>query len=259
MQWAVHCTAWRRVQSEPPQSSLPLGPVHSTGVWSRFSGLSTPESSRASAWLKGLRPAAAAARLSGFSGGQNRSHCKERAGHASAVWCAPASVGFQAQIRWAQRRYRWGLWESYHVWHRHLPRATGPHPLKEEWNGGPTHIGVCVRVHACVCTRVCVCARRVCVCVCTSVSPFFTRSPGWACMATLASSGWFRSPLVRPTVQATGASLCCPSTSECHMHLRQEPGSLPYDHPRSGVVAPWVPPGQLHGISSPSPCVYVCV
>ena len=43
--------------------------------------------------------------------------------------------------------------------------------------------------------------------------------------------------------------------------LGPEPGSLPQDHPGSGVVAPWLPPGQLHGISSTSPsspCCPVC-
>ena len=43
--------------------------------------------------------------------------------------------------------------------------------------------------------------------------------------------------------------------------FRPEPGSLPQDHPGSGVVAPWLPPGQLHGIGSTSlsaPCCPVC-
>ena len=43
--------------------------------------------------------------------------------------------------------------------------------------------------------------------------------------------------------------------------LRPEPGLLPQDHPGSGVVAPWLPPGQLHGIRSTSPsspCCPVC-
>ena len=43
--------------------------------------------------------------------------------------------------------------------------------------------------------------------------------------------------------------------------LRPDPGSLPQDHPGSGVVAPWLPPGQLHSISSASPsspCCPVC-
>ena len=38
------------------------------------------------------------------------------------------------------------------------------------------------------------------------------------------------------------------------MHFKPEPGSLPQDHPGSGV-APWLPLGQLHRISSTSPCV----
>ena len=43
--------------------------------------------------------------------------------------------------------------------------------------------------------------------------------------------------------------------------LGPEPGSLPQDHPGSGVVALWLPPGQLHGMSSTSPsspCCPVC-
>ena len=44
---------------------------------------------------------------------------------------------------------------------------------------------VCVRARACVCLCVCVC---VCVCVCGGIA-IFTRSPGLARMATLASSG----------------------------------------------------------------------
>ena len=43
--------------------------------------------------------------------------------------------------------------------------------------------------------------------------------------------------------------------------LGPEPGSLPQDHPGSGVVAPWLPPGQLQGMSSTSPsspCCPVC-
>ena len=36
---------------------------------------------------------------------------------------------------------------------------------------------------------------------------------------------------------------------QCDMHFGPEPGSLPQDHPGSGVVAPWLPQGQLHGIS----------
>ena len=35
--------------------------------------------------------------------------------------------------------------------------------------------------------------------------------------------------------------------------LRPEPGLLPKKHPGRGVLAPWLPPGQLHGNSSTSP------
>ena len=48
---------------------------------------------------------------------------------------------------------------------------------------------------------------------------------------------------------------------QCDMHFRPEPGALPQDHLGSGVVAPYLPLGQLHGISltSPSsPCCPVC-
>ena len=49
--------------------------------------------------------------------------------------------------------------------------------------------------------------------------------------------------------------------NQCDMHFRPEPDSLPQDHPGSGVVAPWLPLGQLHVNSSTSPsspCHPVC-
>ena len=52
-----------------------------------------------------------------------------------------------------------------------------------------------------------------------------------------------------PLAQARGASLCYPF-DQCDMHSRPDPGPLPQDHPRNGVVALWLPPGQLHGIIS---------
>ena len=48
-------------------------------------------------------------------------------------------------------------------------------------------------------------------------------------------------------MQARGASPVLP-LDQCDMHVRPEPGSLPRDHPGSGVVAPWLMPGQLHGM-----------
>jgi hypothetical protein len=46
---------------------------------------------------------------------------------------------------------------------------------------------------------------------------------------------------------------------QCDMHFRPEPDSLPQDRPGNGVVAPWLPPGQLHSINS-TMCVWcVCV
>ena len=56
----------------------------------------------------------------------------------------------------------------------------------------------------------CVC---VCVCVCEGVVPFLPDLPGWTCMATLASSGRVAPHYSRPSVQARGTSLHCPSTN----------------------------------------------
>ena len=67
-------------------------------------------------------------------------------------------------------------------------------------------------------------------------------------MATLASSGL----VAPPTVQARGASLCCPSTSAIST-LGQNLARCPRTTLEVGVVAPWLPPFQLHGISSTSP------
>ena len=53
----------------------------------------------------------------------------------------------------------------------------------------------------------------MCTCVCGGGTTVFTRSPGRTCMATLASSGRVAPHYSRPSVQARGASLCCPSTS----------------------------------------------
>ena len=66
----------------------------------------------------------------------------------------------------------------------------------------------------CVCVCVSVCLKCVSVCGGGGGSPFFTRSPGGACMATLASSGRVAPHYSRPTVQARGASL-----DQCDMHL----------------------------------------
>ena len=53
----------------------------------------------------------------------------------------------------------------------------------------------------------------VCVCVCVWVLLFLPRLPGWTYMATLASSGQVTPHYSRPSVQARGASVYCPSTS----------------------------------------------
>ena len=61
-----------------------------------------------------------------------------------------------------------------------------------------------------------------------------------------------RSPLVWPTVQTRGVSVCCPSTRAICTLGRY----LAY--PGSGVVAPWSPLGQFLGISSTSPSSLCC-
>ena len=64
----------------------------------------------------------------------------------------------------------------------------------------------------------------------------------------------------RPTVRAQGASLWYPSTSVI-CTLDQNLARCPETTLEVRVVAPWLPPGQLHGNSSTSPswpCCPVC-
>ena len=102
----------------------------------------------------------------------------------------------------------------------------------------------------------------MCVCVVPAgISPFL---PG-----LLVEPVW---PHWRPRVRSLpiiAGPRCRPRVRPCiaprpvRYALGPEPGSLPQDHPGSGVVAPWLPPGQLHGISSASPsspcCPVLCV
>ena len=79
------------------------------------------------------------------------------------------------------------------------------------------------------------------------------------CMATLASSGRVAYPIIAGLRCRPGVHPCI-APRPVRYALRPEPGSLPQDHPGSGV-APWLPPGQLHGNSSTSPsspCHPVC-
>ena len=108
---------------------------------------------------------------------------------------------------------------------------------------------------------VCVC---VCACVCACVLGFyrfyqvFPIGPVWPHWLPRVGSLPHHS---RPTVQARGICVPVLPLDQCDVHFRPEPGSLPQDHPGSGVVALWLPPGQLHGISSTSPsspCCPVC-
>ena len=64
--------------------------------------------------------------------------------------------------------------------------------------------------------------------------------------------GLGRSHRSRPTVRAQGASLCGPSTSVI-CTLDQNLARCPRTTLEVRVVAPWLPPGQLHGNSSAGP------
>ena len=130
-------------------------------------------------------------------------------------------------------------------------RAAGT-PGKVSLQHTDTNIMQCKRS---VCGRVFVC---VCVCVCgySRFYQVFPVGPVW--------------PHWRPRVGSLpniAGLRCRPGVHPCiaprpvRYALRPEPGSLPQDHPGSGVVAPWLPPGQLHGNSSTSPsspCHPVC-
>ena len=92
--------------------------------------------------------------------------------------------------------------------------------------------------------------RAHCVCTACMAFPIW---PHWRPRVGLLSliAGLQCRPGVRP----------CIAPRPVRYALRPDPGSLPQDHPGSGVVAPWLPLGQLHGISSASPsspCCPVC-
>ena len=107
----------------------------------------------------------------------------------------------------------------------------------------------------CVCAHVCVCGERWWGAPFDQV-PLRIRLQGHTGILGLG-----RSPLVRALL---GQGRPCVPLDQCNMHSGRQPGLLPHDHPGSGLVAPWLPPGHLHGISSMSlssyvvPCV-VCV
>ena len=74
---------------------------------------------------------------------------------------------------------------------------------------------VCLACVVCCMASVLVvrCAVYVCVACVVGVVPFFPGLPGWTHTATLASSGQVAPHYSRPSAQARGASLYCPSTS----------------------------------------------
>ena len=114
----------------------------------------------------------------------------------------------------------------------------------------------CFHGHQFLPVRGCVC---VCVCVCAWGIAIFTRSPGLARMATLASSGRV-TPIEAGPLRAQGASLCYPSTSVI-CTLDQNLARCPRTTLEVRVAAPWLPLGQLHGNGSTSlswPCCPVC-
>ena len=96
---------------------------------------------------------------------------------------------------------------------------------------------------------------HVCV-LCMWGFTIFTGSAGGACMPH-----WRPRVGSLPIGEVHGAGQGCVPVlplDQCDMHFRPEPGSRPHDHPGSGVVAPWLLPGQLRGISSTSPLACVC-
>ena len=103
------------------------------------------------------------------------------------------------------------------------------------------------------------CAQR---CVCGGGgSSIFTRSSRLDPYGHTGVLGSGRFPLIAGPRYRPGVLRPCVAPRPVRYALGPEPGSLPQDHPRSGVVAPWLPPGQLHGNSSTSPsspCCPVC-
>ena len=64
-----------------------------------------------------------------------------------------------------------------------------------------------------------------------------------------------------PFGEAHGAGQGCVPVlplDQCDMHLGQTPARCPRTTLEVGVVAPWLPPGQRHGISSTSPSSPCC-
>ena len=105
---------------------------------------------------------------------------------------------------------------------------------------------------------VCVC---VCVCVCDAGSSIFTRSAWLDPYGHTGVLGSGRFPIIAGPRRRPGVLRLCVAPQPVRYALGPEPGSLPQDHPGSGVVAPWLLPGQLHGNSSTSPsspCCPVC-
>ena len=110
----------------------------------------------------------------------------------------------------------------------------------------------------CVCVWVCVCVGGGGGCtVQPGSSPDTPVWPHWHPRAWLLHFG----------VGLAGLGIgACPRVplTQCNMKLGQEPSLLPQDRPRIGVVAPWLPPGQLHRFCPQAchcdiaPCV-VCV
>ena len=109
-------------------------------------------------------------------------------------------------------------------------------------------------------------ARPVCVCVCVCVCAIYKWYYRFY-QFFLVGLVW---PHWRPRVGSLpiiAGLRCRPGVHPCiaprpvRYALGPEPGSLPQDHPGSGVVAPWLPLGQLHSNRSTSPslpCHPVC-
>ena len=117
------------------------------------------------------------------------------------------------------------------------------------------YVCLCIRMRMSIRTRMCMCM-RLCRGGYYRFYQVFPVGPVW--------------PHWRPWVGSlpmTAGLRCRPGVHPCiaprpvRYALGPAPGSLPQDHPGSGVAAPWLLPGQLHGNSSTSPsspCRPVC-
>ena len=149
-------------------------------------------------------------------------------------------------------RYQFQSCSNCELQQSHFPTTTANHesnvracrPCREKGC-----VCVCARARVCVCVSVCVFVRGGGYYHFSKVSPF-------SLYGHTGVLGLGRSPLEQAFSTGQGCIPVLP-LDQHNLHSRPDPGSLPQDHPGSGVVAPWLLPGQLHGIRSTSPRVLV--